>query len=118
MVQKVKIRKGERIIRIHFLWNPDLVDIMHEHRGWWYRKEKCWQFPLWKLEPLYDELTDKHYNVEILKLIEKPKKEDKKQKKLEIDYWKDKDTVAVYDKCKICGVTGFVGKDGICARCK
>ena len=77
MVQKVKIRKGEKVIRVHFIYNTDLVDIMREHRGWWFRKEKCWQFPLWKLEPLYDELTSKHYNVEITKLIEQPKKEQK-----------------------------------------
>jgi len=118
MVQKVKIRKGEKKIRVHFMYNTDLVEIMQSHRGWWFRKEKCWQFPLWKLEPLYDELTTKHYNVEITKLIEQPKKEDKKQSKLKIDYWKDKDTVSVYGRCKKCGEIGFVDKKGICVKCK
>jgi len=118
MPQKVKIRKGEKIIRIHFMWNPDLVEIMRDHKGWWYRKEKCWQFPLWKLEPIYDELTSKHYSVEITKLIEKPKKKDKNQTKLKIDYWKDKDVIQVYGKCKKCGQGGFIDKNGLCTRCK
>ena len=116
MVQTVKIRKGERIIRIHFMYNTDLVEIMQDHKGWFFRKERCWQFPLWKLEPLYDELTSKRYNVEITKLIEQPKKEDKKQKK--IDYWMDKDTVAVFGTCTKCGQRGFVGKDNLCVKCK
>jgi len=118
MVQKVRIEKGEKNIRVHFMYNTDLVEIMQENRGWWFRKEKCWQFPLWKLEPLYDELTSKLYKVEITKLIEKPKKEDKNQTKLQIDYWKDKEVISVYGICKKCGQGNFVNKEGLCVRCK
>jgi len=119
MVQTVKIRKGERNIKVHFIYNTDLIDIMRSHRGWWFKGEKCWQLPLWKLEPLYDELTDKHYKVEITKLIETPKKvKPTVQQKINIDYWADKDVVAVYGKCTECGRSGFVGKDGKCGRCK
>ena len=118
MVQTVKIRKGEKVIRIHFMWNPDLVEIMQSHKGWWFRKEKCWQFPLWKLEPIYDELTSKHYNVEITKLIEQPKRQEQQyQRKLNIDYWKEKEVFSVYGKCKKCGLDGFINKDGLCNRC-
>ena len=98
------------------MWNPDLVEIMRDHKGWWYRKEKCWQFPLWKLEPLYEELTKKQYSVEITKLLEKSKKE--KTKQVKIDYWKDKDVIGVYGTCKKCGGGGFIGKDGLCTKCK
>lgn len=99
------------------MYNTDLIDIMRDHEGWWFKKERCWQFPLWKLEPLYDELTEKHYKVEIVKLIEDKKKE-RKQKKLDVDYWKEKDVVSVYGTCKKCGAGGFVGKDGLCSRCR
>jgi len=118
MTQKVKIRKGEKVIMIHFMYNTDLVEIMQSHNGWWYRKERCWQMPLWKLEALYDELTTKKYSVEITKLIEQPKKEDKEQTKLDIDYWEDKEVIAVLGKCKKCGQGGFVDKDSLCVRCK
>lgn len=118
MTQKVTIRKGEKIIRVHFMYNIDLINIMQKHRGWWFRKEKAWQFPLWKLEDVYDDLTKEHYNVEITKLIEQPKKEDKKQTKLNIDYWKDKDVIGVYGKCIKCGNAGFIDKNKICGRCK
>lgn len=120
MVQTVKIRKGEKVIRVHFMYNTDLVEIMQEHEGWWYRKEKCWQFPLWKLEALYDDLTKKMYRVEITKLVEQPKKEDKNQKKLEIETntWKDKEVLSVYGKCKKCGQGGFVNKEKLCVKCK
>ncbi|GAH45483.1 unnamed protein product [marine sediment metagenome] len=117
MVQKVKIRKGERNIKVHFIYNTDLIDIMRSHRGWWFKGEKCWQLPLWKLEPLYDELTDKHYKVEIVKLIEEPKKPKPKQQ-YDIDYWADKDVMSVWGECKKCGRGGFVGKNELCARCK
>ena len=109
MVQTVKIRKGERVIRIHFMWNPDLVDIMQEHKGWFFKKERCWQFPLWKFESIYDELTNKLYRVEITKLVEQPKK---------IDYWKDKEVFLVYGECKKCDLDGFINKDELCSRCK
>ena len=116
MVQTVKIRKGEKTIRVHFMWNPDLVDIMQNHKGWWFRKEKCWQFPLWKFETIYDELTNKHYRVEITKLVEKPKQETKKP---EINVWQnEKGVVAVYGNCKKCGRDGFINDDDLCVRCK
>jgi len=119
MVQKVKIRKGERNIKVHFIYNTDLIDIMRENRGWWFKKEKCWQFPLWKLEPLYDELTAKRYNVEITKMIEQPKKEKPKpQKRLNIDYWKEPGIISKYGKCKECGKGGFVDKNELCVLCK
>ena len=68
MTQKVKIRKGEKIILVHFMWNDDLVDKMREHNGWWNNKERAWQFPLYKFEQIYDDLTKSLYRVEILKL--------------------------------------------------
>jgi len=117
MVQTVKIRKGEKTIRVHFMYNTDLVDIMQEHKGWFFRKERCWQFPLWKLQPIYDELTAKHYSVEITKLVEKPKKVDN-QTLLEMNVWQDRDVVVVYGKCKKCGENVFINKDGLCTRCK
>ena len=117
MVQTVKIRKGDKIIRVHFIYNTDLVDIMHDHRGWWFRQEKAWQFPLWKLEPLYDQLTKEHYRVEITKLIESPKKKSKPKPLPKIDQWKEKDVMAVWGKCKKCGHVGYVNKNEICVRC-
>jgi len=67
MVQTVKIRKGEKSFKVHFMYNTDLVDIMNDHDGWWNRKERCWQFPNHKFDRLYDELTDKMYRVRIIK---------------------------------------------------
>lgn len=74
MVQKVNIQKGDKVIKVHFMYNDDLVDIMREHNGWWFRKEKCWQFPVGKLSELYDDLTSKLYKVEIMPMKEVLKK--------------------------------------------
>jgi len=68
MVQTVKIRKGEKKFLVHFMWNDDLVDIMREHNGWWNKKERAWQFPNYKFDELYDELTKKMYKVRIMRL--------------------------------------------------
>jgi len=65
MVQTVKIRKGEKSFKVHFMYNTDLVDIMNDNNGWWYRKERCWVFPNNKFDSLYDELTKKMYKVRI-----------------------------------------------------
>ena len=71
MVQRVRIRKGEKKFLVHFMYNTDLVDIMNEHRGWWFKKEKAWQFPSWKFQEVYDDLKKNLYAVDILKLEEK-----------------------------------------------
>jgi len=116
MVQRVVIRKNDNKIRVHFMYNPDLIDIMREHQGWWFRKEKCWQFPLWKFDAIYDHLKREKYSVEIRALEEKKKPE--KQTKLEIDYWLDKEVVSVPGNCKKCGEWHFLNKDGICVKCR
>ena len=67
MVQKVIIRKGKDKILVYFMYNTDLIDIMRNHNGWWFRKEKAWQFPIRKFEELYDDLTNNRYKVEIRK---------------------------------------------------
>jgi len=115
MVQKVIIRKGEKVFRVNFTYNPDLIDIMHDHNGWYFKKEKAWQFPLWKLENLYDELTGKLYKVEIKKLELKKKTE---QTHIKPDYWKGDDVLAVWGKCKKCGYSGYVNKESLCVKCK
>ena len=71
MAQRVRIRKGEKVIKVHFMYNTDLVDIMREHNGWWIYKEKCWQFPVGRLSEIYDDLTSKMYKVEIIKMEER-----------------------------------------------
>jgi hypothetical protein len=71
MVQTVKIRKGEKVIKVYFMYNDDLVDIMREHNGWWFHNEKCWQFPVNRLSEIYDDLTSKMYRVSITPLKEK-----------------------------------------------
>lgn len=115
MVQSVNIRKGERIIRVNFMHNTDLISIMQSHKGWWFRKEKAWQFPLWKFESIYDELTDKRYNVIISKLEEKKKSTQYEQKV--IDYWKLPDVVGVPGNCKKCKQYHILNKDGLCKEC-
>ncbi|GAH93250.1 unnamed protein product, partial [marine sediment metagenome] len=67
MTQTVTIIKSEKVFKVHFMYNNDLVDIMRKHKGWWIRYEKCWQFPLWKFEEFYDDLTNNKYKVEIRK---------------------------------------------------
>jgi len=65
MVQKVRIRKGKKTIRVHFMWNDDLVDMMRDHNGWWKKSGRYWQFPIWKFDAIYGELKKNLYSVEI-----------------------------------------------------
>ena len=71
MVQRVKIRKGKTIIKVHFMYNTDLVDIMNEHKGWWKSKDRYWQFPIWKFQEVYDDLKKNLYAVDIVTLEER-----------------------------------------------
>ena len=114
MVQTVNIRRGEKRIMVHFSYNNDLIDIMREHKGWWFRKEKGWQFPLWKLEQITDDLKSKKYNINITKLEEKKPTE---QKQMVIDYWKLPDVVSVPGICKSCKQYHLLGKSGLCSEC-
>jgi len=120
MVQSVKIRKGEKIIRVHFMYNTDLIDIMREHDGWWFKKEKAWQFPIGKLTEVYEHLTNERYNVTIIKLEEKPKesrKPFKLTKQIPLDMFKNPDVVSIGGICKECKQYHFIGKDGLCVEC-
>jgi len=67
MVQTVKIRKEGNRIKVNFMYNIDLLDIMRSHNGFYFKKEKAWIFPVYKQSELYNVLTDKHYNVIFVK---------------------------------------------------
>ena len=122
MVQTVKIRKGEKIIRVHFMYNPDLVSIMREHNGWWFRKEKAWQFPVGKLSELRDHLVNEKYNVQIIKLEEKPKESAKEThempKQVPLDMFKNPDVISVPGHCKSCGQYHYLNREGFCLECR
>lgn len=102
------------------MYNTDLIDIMRDHDGWWYKKEKAWQFPIGKLTELYDKLTNKKYNVEITKLeenTEESKMPVKQIKQEPIDMFKNPDVVSIPGHCKECGQYHFIGRDGLCVEC-
>lgn len=67
MVQTVNIRKEGNRIKVNFMYNIDLLDIMRSHNGYYFKKEKAWIFPVYKQSELYNELTNKHYNVIFVK---------------------------------------------------
>ena len=119
MVQAVNIRKGEKIIRVHFIYNTDLIDIMREHGGWWFKIEKAWQFPIGKLDEIYNHLTNEKYNVHIIKLEEKerPKRVFKPIKQEPLDLLKNPDVVSIPGYCKECKQYHFIGRDGLCVKC-
>ena len=67
MVQTIKIRKEGNKIKINFMYNIDIIDVMRSHSGYYFKKEKAWIFPAYKRSELYNVLTDKHYNVIFVK---------------------------------------------------
>ena len=67
MVQTVKIRKEGNRIKVNFMKNYNLIDIMNKYKGFYFKKEKAWIFPVYKQSELYNVLTDKHYNVIFVK---------------------------------------------------
>ena len=119
MTQTVNIRKGEKIIRVHFMYNTDLIDIMREHDGWWFKREKAWQFPIGKLNEVYDHLTNEKYNVKIIKLEEKerPKRVFKPTKQEPLNMFKNSNVISIPGHCKECKQYHFIGKDGLCVKC-
>lgn len=117
MVQQVIFRKGEKIVLVHFTYNTDIIDIMRQHRGWWNRKEKAWQFPVSKFQELYDNIKQNHYATEIRKLEDKEYKPRKPKPQKTLDVWSDPDTVSVAGHCKECGLWHFLNKSGVCLMC-
>jgi hypothetical protein len=65
-VEKVRIIKINRQIKVKFRYNEDLVEIMQSFGGYWNRKERAWFFPAYKKSELKDELTRRMYDVVIL----------------------------------------------------
>jgi len=65
MQPTIIIRKEGKRIKINFSYNPDLVEIMRDHKGYYIRKEKTWVFPAEKLHEIRDELVRKMYSVRI-----------------------------------------------------
>lgn len=121
MVQTVKIRKEGNKIKLNFMYNTDLIDIMREHKGYFFYKEKAWVFPAYKQSELYDELTSKQYRVEIvtpenqtsfaLEPTEKPKTES-------YDVWEEEGVIGILENCKKCKQLAFCNREGLCVRCK
>lgn len=119
MQQTVNIRKEGNRIKLNFMYNTDLVDLMHMHNGYFFRKEKAWVFPLSKLEELRDELVKRMYNVHIVKEQGQATlpKEQEAPRQAVTDVWKEDSVFLVAGHCKKCGNYGFCSKDGLCGRC-
>ena len=113
MDQTVRIRKDNNRIKINFMYNDDLINIMREHHGYFYRKEKAWVFPTSKLTELYNILTNKHYNVQIVKEAQQTSIPIQTSK----NPWDDKEVLFVVGICKSCGAYGSCKKNGLCLRC-
>jgi len=67
MTEKVYIIKKERSIKIKFRYNTDLIDIMNDYKGWYFKHDKSWVFPLSKFEKIKDELKHLMYDVRVTK---------------------------------------------------
>ena len=107
--QTVKIYKSHNKIKVKFMYNDDLLDIMREFKGWYIKKDKAWVFPLHKLSDLRDRLVHEMYKVDIAT-------EKTKTPTIE-ESFKDKDTVQVYGRCKKCGEGAFVNRERLCTKC-
>jgi len=113
MQSPIVIRKEGKQIKVNFSYNSDLVEIMRSHNGYFFRKEKAWCFPMFKLDIIRDELIKKMYQVKVT--TSNVKQEPKVIKK---SYpFEDPTVVSVYGKCEKCGKGEFIGKDGLCVRC-
>ena len=115
MQPTIIIRKEEKQIKINFSYNTDLVDIMREHKGYFFRKEKAWCFPIHKLDEIRDELTHKMYNVQTKKVSTPPKPAFVQKK---INVFDDPDVISVSGTCKKCKQGAQVDENGLCVRCK
>jgi len=104
------VRVGNHI-EVHFEYDPKIVSVMRTYKGW-YRGQpvKHWQFKPHMETEIIEALKKKGFFVRIFS-----KNPPKKKKP---DPFAEKDVISVYGKCKKCGEHGFVGKDGLCTRCK
>lgn len=109
MKQTVKIYKSHNKIKVKFLYNDDLIDIMREFQGWYFKKEKAWIFPLHKLSDIRDKLIHEMYKVDILT--------EKTHTPTVEESFKDKDAIQVYGICKKCGEGAFVNRRRLCNKC-
>jgi hypothetical protein len=110
----VKIKKGKKSFKVYFTYNPDLVDIMKDHDGWYFKKQKAWTFPNKRFRKVYDDLKEEGYKVNISTEVPKPKNINVDKKK----ELKNKDVIAVFGTCKKCKQKNFVGEDDLCSRCR
>jgi hypothetical protein len=110
MKQTVNIRKETKQIKINFMYNVDLYDLMKKHNGWFLKKEKCWVFPLDKLDEIKKDIKGKHHTIK--ETISDGTETTKTENPFDTP-----DIVLVYGHCKICGNYCCMGKKGICLIC-
>lgn len=106
-VQIVNVRKEGKKIKVHFMYHYKLYDVMKKHKGFWFKKEKCWIFSENKLGELQSDIEKLHHKVSIIS----------DGGKIE-NIFDDEDIVSVYGHCKKCGNGGFIGRDELCTKCK
>jgi hypothetical protein len=116
MTQTINIQKDGNKIKLHFMYNEDIIDIMRIHKGYWFKKDKSWVFPESKRTELYNELTDKGYNIHYLTPMSQTTLQ--KPVKKEITESPKEDFFMKGGTCIKCGVWGFCYKDGVCGRCR
>ena len=107
MQQRVRIYKDDKKIKVKFIYNDELVDIMRSFDGWFFRKEKAWIFPATKVSDLREELVKNKYGVDIITL-----------ESGSTDLFQDKLVLSTFGICKECNQHNFVGENGYCVRCE
>lgn len=117
MTQTINFRKDGNKLKLHFMYNEDVIDVMRAHKGYFFRKEKAWVFPESKSTELYNELKDKGYNIEYLTPTSRATTEKTAKREIDVNPPKD-DYFMRAGTCVKCGRWGFCFKDGICGRCK
>jgi len=110
-MKTVTFTKKKSKLIVSYEFDQTLYKIMKSNDGHYIKIFKHWSFPIEKLDALKKEIIKAGYQVSI-----QIKKDDGCI--VVENVFDDPDVIAVYGKCKACGAGGFVGKDGLCVRCR
>ena len=111
MKQIINIRKDNKKIKIYFMYDNELYNVMKQHNGFWLKREKFWIFPEDKLESIKKDIESKGHEVYVLS-------KEKETYQLENPF-SNPLVVAVFGNCKVCGkYSGNINKTGVCLQCR
>jgi len=106
----VTLWKYDSYFLVEYSYDKELHLLMKEKQGKYIKSKTAWEYPLNKIDDIYNSIKNKGYQISIIS--------NKDGKYISENIFDCPDVVGVYGYCSSCKKYRFLNKENLCYECK